>query len=135
MSSSLEQLHAERAAFVKRYEDSQRELSQIREDLKARQDQLSALEERKGAAQEQLSKVIGLIKDTESKRALVGPELTARLMGPLEIERRSLQSEAQRVEADLVKAHAAAAEVAQKLGPAFQQQQRFQEVLLSLIHI
>lgn len=132
MSSSIEQLQAERAAFLQRVEDSQRELSQIRAELKVRQDQLTALEERRASTQEQLDKVIGLIRDTESKKELVGPELTARLIGPLEIERRSLSSEAERVEAELVKAHGAAAQVAQSLAPAFQKQQRFEEVLRSL---
>jgi len=132
MSSSIEQLHAERAAFVKRFEESKRELDQIRANLKARQDHLSALEERRAASQEQLQKVTGLLQDTEAKKELVGPELTARLMGPLEVELRALRAELQKVDAELKTAHAEAAQVAQSLGPAFQKQQRFEEVLSSL---
>lgn len=132
MSSSLEQLQAERVAFVQRYEESKLELSQIREKLKTHQDQLSALEERKNSTIEQVQKVNALIQDTQAKQSLVGPELTTRLLGPLEIERRSLVSETQRIDAELTQIHGLAAQIAQTLGPAFQKQQRFEEVIKSL---
>jgi septal ring factor EnvC (AmiA/AmiB activator) len=83
MSSSLEQLKAERGALAQRLSDSQREVQQIREALKAQQDKLSLLEAQKGEHVEQLAKVAQLISDAEAKSAVVGPELTARLIGPL----------------------------------------------------
>jgi len=132
MSSSLEQLKAERGALAQRLSDSQREVQQIREALKAQQDKLSLLEAQKGEHAEQLAKVAQLISDAEAKSAVVGPELTARLIGPLSQERHAVQAALQRVEAELGGAHASAAQVAQQLGPAFQKQKRFEEALSAL---
>jgi uncharacterized protein (TIGR02266 family) len=132
MTSSQQQLQEERAALAKRCEDSQAEVAALRAQLQAHQDTLSQLEAEGEGLKAKHEQVSQLMSDALSKRELVGPELTERLVGPLREELAGVERAISSHQARLQDAHEHAATIAQQLGPAFQKQRRFEEALASI---
>jgi uncharacterized protein (TIGR02266 family) len=132
MTSSQQQLQEERTALAKRCADSQAEVEALRAQLQAHQDTLSQLEAEGETLKAKHEQVSQLMSDALSKRELVGPELTERLVGPLRDELAGVEEAMTSHQARLQGAHEHAATIAQQLGPAFQKQRRFEEALASI---
>ena len=132
MSESVTQLKQEREALMRRLGDSQRALSDLRARLQGSQEVISALEVREEELDERLERLSEQLTEAEGKRALLGADLAARLIGPISDERAQVARDLEAARASLASAHASSAEVAQALAPAFQQQKRFEQALASI---
>ncbi len=132
MSESVMQLKQERAALMGRLEDSQRALAALRARLQASQEELSRHESDEEVLSQRLAALTAQLTEAESKRPLLGPDLAARLIDPIAQERASAARALEEARAALSATHEASAALAQSLGPAFQQQKRFEQALASI---